>query len=158
MRQTIGLAALTLAGAVGLAPAVQAADMTAKLTACPSDKTVIGGVNACGKIWKLGSGTATLGSDGTIKVELHGLVLNDASTGQFNGSPDGVDAVAVAVVCGTGADAKVAAQAEPVALSKTGDATISAKLAMPGACASPRVLVRERYEGKIGGWLAASGM
>ncbi len=45
-----------------------------------------------------------------------------------------------------------------MALSKTGDATITAKLAMPKTCASPRVLVRERYEGKIGGWLAASGM
>jgi hypothetical protein len=34
----------------------------APLTACPSDKTVIGGVNACGKIWKITSGEATLGA------------------------------------------------------------------------------------------------
>jgi hypothetical protein len=66
------------------------------LTACPSDKTVIGGVSACGKVWKLGSGDATLSPDGKLVVDLHGLVLNDASVGQFNGTPDGVDAVALA--------------------------------------------------------------
>ncbi len=111
-RYAMAASLAALLGTFAGAPIAHAADMTAKLTACPSDKTVIGGVNACGKIWKLGSGTATLGDDGTIKVELHGLVLNDASVGAFNGSPDGVDAVAVAVVCGAGADAAVAAQAE----------------------------------------------
>ena len=88
--------------------------MEQQLTACPSDKTVIGGVNACGKVWKLGSGSANLGTDGKLVVDLHGLVLNDASTGQFNGTPDGVDAVAVAVVCA----GSVAAQTEPTALSR----------------------------------------
>ena len=46
------------------------------LTACSSDKTVIGGVNACGKVWKLGSGNAALSPDGKLVVDLHGLVLN----------------------------------------------------------------------------------
>ena len=119
---------------------------------------MIGGVNACGKIWKLGYGQATLSTDGALKVDLHGLVLDDASVGSFNGSPDGVDAVAVALVCGGSAGAAVAAQAEPVALSQKGEATIEAKLAMPKSCVAPVLLVRERYEGKIGGWLAASGM
>ena len=131
--------------------------MTARLVACPSDKTVIGGVNACGKVWKLGSGKASLGSDGKLKVEVHGLVLNDASTGDANGSPDEVDAVAAALVCGGSATATVAAQTEPVSLSKKGDATIEAKLSVPQSCVAPAILVRERYEGKIGGWLAASG-
>ena len=31
----------------------------APLIACTSGKTVIGGVNACGKIWKIGSGELT---------------------------------------------------------------------------------------------------
>jgi hypothetical protein len=138
--------------------AVWAADMLdAALSACPADKSVIGGVNACGWGWQLGAGHATVGADGAVKVELHGLVLHDSKAGEFNGSPDGVDAVAVAVVCGAGADAAVAAQADPAPLSKTGDATIEAKLALPKTCAAPRVLVRERYKGKIGGWLAASG-
>jgi hypothetical protein len=123
------------------------------LTACPSDKTVIGGVNACGKVWKLNSGDAALSPDGKLVVDLHGLVLNDASVGQFNGTPDGVDAVAVAIVCG----GTVGAQTEPVALSKTGDAHVATTVTVPKSCTSPTILVRERYEGKIGGWLAASG-
>ena len=86
----------------------------ASLTACPSDKTVIGGVNACGKVWKLNSGDAALSPDGKLVVDLHGLVLNDASVGQFNGTQDGVDAVAVAIVC----SGTVGAQTEPVALSR----------------------------------------
>jgi len=130
--------------------------MKSSLIACPSDKTVIGGVHACGKIWALHEGEAELGQDGRVHVELHGLVLNDPTTEKYNGSPDGVDAVAVAVVCG-GTSGSVAAQAEPVLLSHKGDATIDAKLTLPAHCFAPAILVRERYEGKIGGWLAATG-
>jgi hypothetical protein len=149
----VGATTALLFGSLAVGGAHAADDLVkAKLTACPSDKTVLGGVNACGKIWKLASGEAVIAKDGTTHVDLKGLVLNDASVGQFNGSPDGVDAVAVAVVCG----GKVAAQSEPVLLSKEGNAVVNAKLAVPQTCASPMVLVRERYEGKIGGWLAAT--
>jgi hypothetical protein len=143
-----------------LAPQLARAEdavLKARLTACPSDKTVIGGVNACGKVWRLGSGDVELSADGRIKAELHGLVLNDASTGSANGSPDGVDAVAIALVCGAGSAATVAAQTDAVALGKGGDARVDAKLSLARECIAPVVLVRERYEGKIGGWLAATG-
>jgi hypothetical protein len=110
-------------------------------------------VNSCGKVWKIKSGHAKLASDGMLNVEVKGLVLNDESTGQFNGTPDGVDAIAAAVVC----DGKLAAQTEPVLLSKAGDAKIAAKVSVPASCAKPVIVVRERYEGKIGGWLAATG-
>ena len=83
-------------------------------------------------------------------------MLNDPSVGKYDGSPDGVDAVAVAVVC-RGKRELVAAQTEPVALSQNGDVRISTRVSVPEACADPIVLVRERYEGKIGGWLAATG-
>jgi hypothetical protein len=142
---------LGLLGMIAISCSTHAAEVS--LTACPSDKTVIGGVSACGKVWKLGSGDATLSPDGKLVVDLHGLVLNDASVGQFNGTPDGVDAVALAVVCG----GTVAAQTEPVELNKTGDAHIATTVTLPKSCTSPTILVRERYEGKIGGWLAASG-
>jgi hypothetical protein len=131
--------------------------LKARLIACPSDKTVIGGVNACGKVWKLRAGDVELGADGKIKVQLHGLVLNDASTGSANGTPDGVDAVAIALICGAGSSATVAAQTDAVAFGKQGDASIDAKLSLNKECIAPVVLVRERYEGKIGGWLAATG-
>jgi len=128
-----------------------AADISADLSACPTGSK-IGEVNSCGKIWKLNAGHAKL-HDGTLDAEVQGLVLNDESTGQFNGTPDGVDAVAAAVICG----GKVVAQTEPQMLSKSGDAKIHAKVSVPSDCESPVVALRERYEGKIGGWLAATG-
>ena len=128
-----------------------AGDLSADLSACPTGSK-IGEVNSCGKIWKLESGHAKL-HDGMLDAEVHGLVLNDESTGQFNGTPDGVDAVAAAVIC----DGKVVAQTEPQTLSKSGNAKIHAKVSVPGTCADPVIALRERYEGKIGGWLAATG-
>ena len=128
-------------------------EVKSKLVACPT-KTPIGEVPSCGKVWKLESGSAELRKDGSLQVQVKGLVLNDASTGQFNGTPDGVDAVAAAVVCG----GKVAAQTAPVPLSKTGDATVKATVSVPSSCAAPVIVLRERYEGKIGGWLAATSM
>ncbi len=121
------------------------------LKACPT-KTAIGDVRSCGKVWKLASGSAKLKKDGTLTAEVKGLVLDDASTGKFNGTPDGVDGVAAAVVCG----GKVAAQTAVVPLSKAGDASVNATVSVPSDCMSPVIVLRERYEGKVGGWLAAT--
>ena len=136
-----------------LTPALAADVINKQLTACLAEKKPVGEVNSCGKKWKIGSSTARVAADGNVSVEVAGLVLDDVSVGDANGSPDGVDAIAVAVLCG----GKVAAQAEPVPLSKQGDAKFAGKLALPENCASPAVVVRERYEGKIGGWLAGAG-
>ena len=162
MFRTFMIAAASAAAALlsGLALIGQAAGadnalLKAPLMACPSDKTVIGGVNACGKIWKIGSGEVALNADGKLTVDIRGLVLNDPSVGKYDGSPDGVDAVAVAVVC-SGKSGTVAAQTEPGALSQNGDVRIDTTVSVPKSCADPIVLIRERYEGKIGGWLAAT--
>ena len=136
-----------------LTPALAADVINKQLTACLAEKKPVGEVNSCGKKWKIGSSTARVAADGNVSVEVAGLVLDDVSVGDANGSPDGVDAIAVAVLCG----GKVAAQAEPVPLSKEGNAKFAGKLALPENCASPAVVVRERYEGKIGGWLAGAG-
>src|SRR5437899_12310107 len=62
----------------------------AGLVACPHDGTVLGGVNSCGKIWKLKSGGAQLGSDGTLKGEVKRWVLNDSTAPpDENGTPHG---------------------------------------------------------------------
>jgi hypothetical protein len=45
-----------------------------------------------------------------------------------------------------------------VPLSKTGDAKVQAKLSVPSDCANPIIVLRERYEGKVKGWLAATKM
>jgi hypothetical protein len=154
--KVVGCAALLSGLAlIGQAAGADNALLEAPLMACQSDKTVIGGVNACGKIWKIGSGEVALNADGKLIVDIRGLVLNDPSVGKYDGSPDGVHAVAVAVVC-RGKRGIVAAQTEPVALSQNGDVRIDTTVSVPEACADPIVLIRERYEGKIGGWLAAT--
>jgi hypothetical protein len=154
--KAVGYAAL-VSGLTLIGQAADAGDalLKAPLVACASDKTVIGGVNACGKIWKIGSGEATLNADGKLTVNIRGLVLNDSSVGKYDGSPDGVDAVAAAVVC-RGKRGLIAAQTEPVALGQNGDVRISTTVSVPETCSDPIVLIRERYEGKIGGWLAAT--
>jgi hypothetical protein len=150
----ITVAALALCG---LAQVALAEEFEAPLVACLSNGTAIGGVNSCGKIWKLKSGKAEL-KKGKLEVKVNGLVLNDASVGQYNGTPDGVDAVAAAVICHGPSGATVVAQLDPVPLSKSGDAKAEGKVSLPNGCVGPVVVLRERYEGKIGGWLAGTGL
>jgi hypothetical protein len=149
------LSALAIAALAGCAEMdkMMGVEVKSKLIACPT-KIAIGDVPSCGKVWKLSSGSAELKKNGELEAQVKGLVLDDASTGAFNGTPDGVDGVAAAVLCG----GKVAAQTGVVPLSKTGDAMVKAKVSLPGDCMKPVIVLRERYEGKIGGWLAATGM
>ena len=155
-KSTIATIATTLV-VFGFTHAAVAGEFEAPLVACLSNGTAIGGVNSCGKIWKLKSGKAEL-KNGKLEVEVKGLVLNDASVGKYNGSPDGVDAVAAAVICHGPTGASVAAQLDPVPLSKEGNAKAQGKVSLPNGCVGPVVVLRERYEGKIGGWLAGTGM
>lgn len=139
-------------GVIGLAQADEI--LKGKLRPCVKDGTKFGEVGSCGKVWKLGSGEAKLEAGGKLKIEVKGLVLNDASTGEFNGTPDGVTDVVATVICG----GNLAAMAERVKLSSPkGDAKAEAKLAIPAKCDKPVVLLREVWEGKVGGWLAGTG-
>lgn len=148
---------LRLSLAMGLCMAVMSVAVEAKevvkgkLGACPTG-SAIGDVPSCGKIWKLKSGKGSVSAKGSLNITLTGLVLNDPSVGEFNGTPDGVGNVVGAVVCG----GTVAAQTKWVALAKNGNAKIKAKLKLPSSCASPVIVVREVWEGKVGGWLAAT--
>lgn len=146
------LAVAFLAGVATLNASAADPVIKAGLRACPMG-TGIGEVNSCGKVWKIGSGDATLHSDGRLMIQVKGLVLNDASTGEFNGTADGVTHVVGTVLC----NGKVAAQTEWSPLSKDGKATVNAKLSLPAACIAPTLVVREVWEGKVGGWLAAAG-
>ena len=90
MFRMIGLVVCSMMVSLAMPLVANAADVIhASLVACPTG-TKIGDVGSCGKIWKLKSGHASLSADGTLKAEVKGLMLNDASTGQFNGTPDGV--------------------------------------------------------------------
>jgi hypothetical protein len=126
------------------------------MVACLHDGTVLGGVNQCGKIWQLAKGEASLSKHGHLKVSVRGLVLNDASTGQFNGTPDGVTGLVAAVICG-GSGGTVVAQTAGVPLSQAGNARISATITLPERCVAPVIVVREIFDGAVGGWLAGTG-
>ena len=154
------VATLAMAALAGCAEMekMMGVEVKSKLVACPATKTAIGDVPSCGKVWKLESGSAELKKDGDIEAEVKGLVLNDASTGDSNGTADGVDGVAAAVVCGGPTAGKVAAQTDVVPLSKDGSAKVKAKVSVPSTCEAPIIVLRERYQGKIGGWLATTKM
>ena len=151
------LAIVGLVGCAEMREMMHEKQVEGNLVACPANKTSIGDVPSCGKIWKLTWGNAELKGNGDIEAEVKGLILNDISTGQANGTPDGVDGVAAAVVCNTPSGAEVAAQTDVVPLSKEGNAKIKAHVNLP-SCIAPMIVLRERYEGKIGGWLAAPGI
>jgi hypothetical protein len=128
------------------------------MVACPQDGTAIGGVNSCGKIWNIKSGKAELDKSGKLEIEVKGLVLNDPTLpADVNGTADGVTEVVGSVVCSGGGTSKVVAETTRFPLSKSGDAKIKAKVDLPKSCAAPIILVREIWEGKVGGWLAATG-
>lgn len=139
-------------------PSLADSEFEAPLVACLSNGTAIGGVGSCGKIWKIKSGKAELKKGGKLEVEAKGLVLNDTTVGEYNGTPDGVDAVAAAVICQGPNGPAVAAQTEAMPLSKTGDVKIKVTVSLPNGCVGPVIVLRERYEGKIGGWLAGTGL
>ncbi len=153
-KQKTRLAMFIIGSCITVASAATSAADIAKvqLRACPTG-TPIGEVGSCGKIWKLGSGDASLDSNGTFRATVKGLVLNDPTTADYNGTPDGVAHVVGAVLC----NGTVAAQTEWVPIAKSGDAKIQAKLSLPAQCIAPTLVVREVWDGKVGGWLAGPG-
>jgi hypothetical protein len=152
----VAFAALALTTAV---PADAADLVNTKLTACSKVGTSIGDVNSCGKMWKIKSGNAQLGPDGKLTASVTGLVLNDTTVpADVNGTADGVTEVVASLVCGGGGGRKAVAETTRVPLSKSGDAKIGTKLIVPKDCATPVLVIREIWEGKVGGWLAATAL
>lgn len=140
------------------AASASAADViNGNLKACSKVGTSIGDVNSCGKMWKIKSGKAQLGPEGKLTANVTGLVLNDTTVPtDMNGTADGVTEVVASLVCGGAAGHKVVAESPRTSLSKAGDAKISTNLTVPKDCATPVLLIREIWEGKVGGWLAAT--
>jgi hypothetical protein len=150
----VAFAALALTTAI---PAMAADAINAKLIACSKVGTSIGDVNSCGKVWKIKSGNAQLSADGKLTANVTGLVLNDTTLpADVNGTADGVTEVVASLVCSGGGGRRVVAETARAPLSKPGDAKISTNLTVPKDCSAPVLLIREIWEGKVGGWLAAT--
>jgi hypothetical protein len=118
-------------------------------------KTIIAGVQSGGAPWTVERGSAVLSDDGKLRVILRDLVLTNL------GNPGPVTSVSASLVCG-GTGGTVVATTDPVSLSGDGNADIDAKIAVPGPCFAPTVLIQASgFNGNLlpqpGPWIAASG-
>lgn len=152
MSKSLSVIGFALTAGLAMQSASAGELISTQLRACPTG-VAIGEVGSCGKVWKIESGEASLNSSGKLHIKVTGLVLDDASTGKFNGTADGVTHVVGAIVCA----GKVAVQTEWAALSNHGKAQIDVTVKLPDSCVAPVLVVREVWEGKVGGWLAAAG-
>jgi hypothetical protein len=117
----------------------------------------IRGVNGGGLPWQIGNGEGKLTSDGSLKVDVEGLVL-------FNGAPvppalrgtNPISAFKAVVSClttvnGTATSSNVSTAAFPA--TPTGDAEIKANVALPSPCFAPIIFVTS----PTGAWFAVTG-
>lgn len=96
---------------------------------------VIGGVTSGGLPWTVSHGRVTLKTDGSLRLEINGLVL--VSTG----TTGPITEVSASLVCG-GSGGTVAATTAAVPLTAAGDARIHDKISAPASCIAPVILVR----------------
>ena len=159
LKQLCLIAVATLCVGIGTAQA-DSKGLNSSLTACRTQNFIaqlrIGGVLNCGRIWKIADGSVNLSADGALRVNLKGLVLDDPDTGLSNGTPNGVTGVVAALVCGPNGGS-VVAQTAGVPINIRGEARIRVHVTMPAQCVAPIVLIREIFDGEVGGWLAATG-
>jgi hypothetical protein len=86
--------------------------------------------------WVLTRGEARLRSDGTLQVEVRGLVIPVAP---FTGTPGPVTTVSASLYCGASSTAQGTTPSVPI--SMTGDAFMQGPVTVPAKCLQPTVLV-----------------
>lgn len=117
----------------------------------------IRGVPGGGLPWQIGDAQADLRADGSLKVEVEGLVL--ATRAPVPPALQGTNPIAqfkAIVSCAAivdGAASTVNVSTPLAAASKTGDAEIEAQLQLPSPCFAPIVFVTSPG----GAWFAATG-
>jgi hypothetical protein len=134
----IGILAALAAGALALPAVPAAADSGGNLLKADLVPTTpafppVAGVNAGGRPWVITEGEVRVRRDGSIRVEVEGLVIPVAP---FNGT-NPVTSLAASLVCG----GRVVSTTGTVPFSPAGDATIRSTLAVPATCADPTVLL-----------------
>jgi hypothetical protein len=124
---------------------------------------VVAGVPSGGRPWVIRSGSAKLDADGTLKVEVQGLVFAPGSIVggvDVSGTTGPVTHFAASLACaqadGTHA---VVATTPGFPVTTTGDGEIRTRIAVPASCYAPAVLVRSfsPASGTAGAWFAADG-
>ncbi len=124
----------------------------------------IRGVNGGGLPWQISEGRGELQSDGTLEVQVRGLVL-------FNGPPvpvvpvnlrgtNPIAAFRAVVSCLTvvsGSQATVNVSTDPFPASADGNAEIQATINLPSPCVAPIIFVTNGTVAPPGPWFAATG-
>lgn len=119
----------------------------------PSDPA-IHGVAAGGAPWVIDRGRVVVRADGRIEATIRGLVIPVAHGTFPAGTPRPVNVVSASLYCAPDTSAAVATT-PAVPISDEGDATISARVALPATCLAPIVLVNPNQAAGV--YIAASG-
>lgn len=115
----------------------------------------INGVKPGGKDWLLRRGSASIRSDGSIRVKVKGLVFADSgtTTTQTPNGPFTLAAVSASLFCdGTTTPVGTTATAP---LSADGDARITGTLTLPAMCNAPTLMVHPGTS--VAAYIAISG-
>ncbi len=114
------------------------------------DGPVLFGVKPGGAPWVIGKGEAKARRDGSVKVEVEGLIIPTTGTNPVNG-------IAATVYCGGSAVGTT--KAYP--FSADGDAKFEARLpkSLPSPCLAPAVLLNPAPNGTVAAaYIAATGV
>jgi len=144
---SVALGALLAASAMTTTVAA-AADSDALLKA-PMQGSILSdpplfGATRGGAPWVITTGEAKVGLDGTVKVEVTGLLIPNVGVGP-------VHTVTATVAC----NGMLVATTAAVPLSSTGDAQIKDWVALPDRCLAPAVLVNPNGNPNV--YIAATG-
>ncbi len=118
----------------------------------------IRGVNAGGAPWVVAEGRASVDADGTLHVEVEGLLITGTGTA-LDGTVGPVRGIRASLTCqGT----NVTATTGVVPLSASGDAEIEQVIPLPTICVGPIILIRVGATASnpgplLGPWIAATG-
>jgi hypothetical protein len=121
-----------------------------ELRGIPVANVVIRNIAGGGLPWSIERGDATLKSDGTLKVDVRGLVL--AAGPNAGGNPIGQFIATVSCLNGDGTINNVSSA--PVPASPDGDARIHETLVLPETCLAPVIFVQGFPNLR---WFAVSG-
>ena len=100
----------------------------------------VNGVMPGGKDWLLRRGSASIRSDGSIRVKVKGLVFAESGTTTTADGAFTLPAVSASLFC-DGAAIPVGTTAPPAPLSADGNAKITGMLTLPARCNAPTVMV-----------------
>lgn len=119
----------------------------------PAQEPTIAGIAPGGLPWVLEDGDVTLSKHGELRASVDGLLLGPGAPANLVGTTGPIKQVSASLVCANGPVVTTG----PVPLSAKGDAHLHQRIALPGHCVGPVVLIRAFVAGNSGPWLAASG-